>query len=137
VFTPNNDQVWLFDDGGYQIYTTPLVWLLERRTLLAPPELMPNMEAFSEPDQAISSAISSDRQLLAFGSGIRHNYEIPSFLEGNDPRIIIWRVGLDQPLYTLRGHRDNVTDLAFSPDGHFLASVSLDGTLRLWQVVST
>jgi WD40 repeat protein len=58
-------------------------------------------------------------------------------LEANDPRIIIWRVGQDQPLYTLRGHHDNVTDLAFSSDGHFLASVSLDGTLRLWRVAST
>lgn len=135
TFTADNTQMWLFDDGGYQIYTTPLIWSLNRRAFLsAPPGLIPDEEEFTESDKAISIAISIDRQLLAFGSGIRHNNEIPSFLESNDPRIIIWRIGEDSPVYTLRGHSDNITDLAFSPDSYLLASVSLDGTLRLWRI---
>jgi WD40 repeat protein len=135
VFTADTTQVWLFDDSGYQIYTTPLIWSFDQQALQSlPPGLMPIEDEFTESDQAISSAISSDQKLLAFGSGIRHNNEIPSFLEGGDPRIIVWRVSENQPLYTLRGHGDNITDLAFSPDGHLLASVSLDGTLRLWRL---
>lgn len=34
----------------------------------------------------------------------------------------------------LQGHTDWVWNIAFSPDGHWLASASLDGTLRLWSV---
>jgi WD40 repeat protein len=34
----------------------------------------------------------------------------------------------------LRGHTGGVNDVAFSPDGELLASVSVDGTLRYWNV---
>ena len=37
-------------------------------------------------------------------------------------------------LFTLPGHRDRVNDLAFSGDGAYLASSSLDKTIKLWDV---
>jgi len=41
---------------------------------------------------------------------------------------------IEEPLRILKGHTDFVGDVAFSPDGQALASSSLDGTVRLWQV---
>ncbi|WP_242041242.1 NB-ARC domain-containing protein [Leptolyngbya sp. FACHB-261] len=34
----------------------------------------------------------------------------------------------------LQGHTDWVWNIAFSPDGHWLVSASLDGTLRVWDI---
>jgi WD40 repeat protein len=41
---------------------------------------------------------------------------------------------LNKPQATLDGHTADVESLAFSPDGRLLASCSMDGTIRLWNV---
>jgi WD40 repeat protein/serine/threonine protein kinase len=48
----------------------------------------------------------------------------------------LWPLCRDGSRYTLRGHTDRVTAVAFSGDGKTLATSSLDGTVRLWEVGS-
>ena len=45
---------------------------------------------------------------------------------------VVAPVALDRPAVVLRGHRSGVTAVEFSHDGGWLASSSLDGTVRLW-----
>lgn len=46
--------------------------------------------------------------------------------------IRIWEVATGKNIHTFWGHTTDVQDLAFSPDGKFLASASYDGTILLW-----
>ncbi len=49
-------------------------------------------------------------------------------------RIIdIWCLKTHERLQTLKGHKDDVSSLAFTPDGRFLASGSRDRTAILWE----
>lgn len=81
-------------------------------------------------------AFSPDGQLLAFSpdmqspagptpEGNREDYNTIHFLNTED----FSEVG--EPL---RGHTDYITGLTFSPSGKLIASASLDGTVRLWNI---
>lgn len=48
--------------------------------------------------------------------------------------VYIWDVETGNRLETLRGHRDSVHSVAFTPDGKQLVSGSLDKTLKYWDV---
>jgi hypothetical protein len=47
-------------------------------------------------------------------------------------QIVVWKLSTGKMLRSLRGHRALIAALAFSADGHTLASGSRDTTLRLW-----
>jgi WD40 repeat protein len=44
----------------------------------------------------------------------------------------LWDLRTGQETLSLEGHSDVVTSLAFSADGHRLASASRDRTVKLW-----
>ena len=54
---------------------------------------------------------------------------------GWDNNVSIWDQRLNHRLYSFRGHTAAVTDVAFEKEGRLLASVSEDGTLRVWDVM--
>jgi WD40 repeat protein len=58
-------------------------------------------------------------------------------LAAQEHRVVaLWDLSTRTRRYELIGHHDDVTNLAFAPDGRTLATASLDHTVRLWSVAS-
>src|SRR5262249_9391628 len=57
---------------------------------------------------------------------------MPHALPILDNTIKLWDAQTRQELATLKGHYDNVSSVAFSPDGKTLASGSYHSTVKLW-----
>jgi len=78
-------------------------------------------------EEVLSLTFSPDGKLLASGSCATH--ELSACAEGE---ILLWNIEdhsqFSQPI---RGHTSWVSAVAFSPDGHFFASGSGDGTVLL------
>ncbi|WP_165228276.1 serine/threonine-protein kinase [Aquisphaera insulae] len=53
-----------------------------------------------------------------------------------DRAVLLWDVAKRAQVGSLRGHRERVFDAAFSPDGEWIASGSLDYTARVWEARS-
>jgi WD40 repeat protein/serine/threonine protein kinase/tetratricopeptide (TPR) repeat protein len=50
--------------------------------------------------------------------------------------VIVWDAETGRPAHTLREHKHLVSQVAFSRDGHILASSSLDGTVKIHDVAT-
>ncbi|KAI3842261.1 hypothetical protein MKW98_026051 [Papaver atlanticum] len=55
---------------------------------------------------------------------------------GRDDKGFLWKMGVGDWAQELQGHKDSVSSLAFSKDGQLLATGSLDGTIKVWDVPS-
>lgn len=53
-----------------------------------------------------------------------------------DKLVKIWDADNGEIVHTLEGHTEGISDIAWSPDGEFLASASDDKTIRLWSLES-
>ncbi|MEZ6143595.1 MAG: protein kinase [Zavarzinella sp.] len=73
----------------------------------------------------ISLAASPDGELLAAAD--KH---------ADDPSIQLWRLSAQRTETKLRGHTGTIYGVSFSDDSARLASVSADGTTRLWDVAN-
>lgn len=51
---------------------------------------------------------------------------------GIDRMIKVWNVHTGSPIATFEGHTDEISSVAFSPDGITLASASRDNVIKLW-----
>ena len=77
------------------------------------------------PSSQEASMVVSDSGIDLSGVATAPKVSVPSVAKG------VWR-----EVATLKGHRDRVWSVTFSPDGKFLASGSWDNTVKVWEVGS-
>lgn len=51
-------------------------------------------------------------------------------------QILLWQIARGERLFTLKGHKADITSIAFSPDGKWLVSASVDRTIRSWDATN-
>jgi WD40 repeat protein len=83
------------------------------------------------PDGWIKSvALSPDGRFVAAASNELLDQQSSTWLGD----VKVWDLSSKQLLHTLKGHRGEVIDVTFSPDGQRLASTSDDQSVRVWEV---
>jgi WD40 repeat protein len=107
-----NAIMWLSDSGSMLAGVLGLLW-----DLSAPMEVEPLQLRHSAP--------------LFYGLEFHPDDRWLATSAGED--VSLWPLARGYPR-VFRGHEDRVTGISFTPDGERLASVSQDGTVRVWPV---
>ncbi len=86
-----------------------------------------------------SVAYSPDGQRIITGGGavrVSPNGEDVDFTVGDDNAAKVWDAAESREMNTLKANGASVMSVDFSPDGKLIASGSLDGAVRLWDLRS-
>ncbi len=123
--TFSSDGRWLASGSGDQMVR---VW--DMNNLWVPPHVLNGHESM-----VMSVAFSPDGWWLASGSDDRtvRLWDISALINTNMESIESKEPSNAMP-HVLNGHEDEVTSVAFSPNGWWLASGSDDCTVRVWNV---
>jgi WD40 repeat protein/serine/threonine protein kinase len=81
-------------------------------------------------------AYSPDGKRLASAGGGNPFWETPGAGGMQPGEVILWDAATGAPTRTLRGHKNVVIAVAFSPDGQRIASASPRDSVRVWDVAS-
>jgi WD40 repeat protein/tetratricopeptide (TPR) repeat protein len=83
-----------------------------------------------------SVAYSPDGKWLASGGGGNPFWESAGAGGMQPGEVILWDAATGTPIRTLRGHKNIVKAIAFSPDGRQIASASPKDSVRVWEAAS-
>ena len=106
AYTPDGNQLLVASSIG--------VWTYDAHTGEA-------LDLLNMHSSSARTVFSPDRQLFASTRG-----------DNEDTVVHLWHLTNRQQVTTLKGHTRYIESLAFSPDGHTLATASADNTGRLW-----
>ena len=118
VFSPDGKTLASGDE-----YRTIKLWNMDTAT---------SHVTFKAPDSFDALSFAPNGKLLASGGhdGVRL-WNATAKQQG------LWgKIGQYLPTLTLKGHKDDISTLAFSPDGKMLLSGSDDGTIRAWDTIT-